>query len=191
MPDGFEKLPMLTVKISGFEPRAGGSTVREFDWTDIAGAMGGLDEEQADLLRALYLHEREAAFRLRHRVDLQLARWPDLPRMLHVWFVDAIFGAFVHMRACRKCGGDGFIVIPRRVWYDENHKRHVEMKRHLVCDWCDGDGFDHVNASAVQLILGVDADYWETRLAAPFEAAYRYLRETHDKAKAELQNRFE
>lgn len=191
MADGFEKLPMLTVKIAGFEPRGSGSPVRELDWTDVAGAMGVLDEEQADILRALYLHEEAAAFRLRKRVSKELARWPDLPPMLHVWFVDAIFAAFIHMRACRKCGGAGFVVIPRRVWYDEDHKRHVEEKRHLVCDWCDGDGFDHVSASAVQLVLGVDADYWEMRLAAPFEAAYRYLRETHDAAKAEIQNCFE
>uniref|UniRef100_UPI0026221245 hypothetical protein n=1 Tax=Chryseobacterium sp. TaxID=1871047 RepID=UPI0026221245 len=105
--------------------------------------------------------------------------------------VDAIFGAFVNMKACRQCGSAGYVTIPRRVWYEPEGKRHVEPARMMTCGWCDGDGFDHVTATGVQLVLGVDADYWDERLAAPFEAAYRYLRETHDSAKLEIQNRLE
>jgi hypothetical protein len=190
MADGFERLVELTIKVSGFDPRVDGTPVKSVGWPEIASAMATLDQEQSDILRALYLHEESAAWRVRKSVERQLARWPDLPPMLHRAFVDGIIGAFIAMRPCRKCGGAGYLSIPARSYLDSETMEWKREKAYRVeCAVCAGDGFDHINAAAVQLTTGVSAEVWIEKLATPFGVAYAYLRETHDTARAALQDK--
>ena len=65
----FERLSSLTIGVSGFAERVGGTPVHQTDWTDVAQALGmrvvlrfmggdGLDE--VSLQRALELEDRDA-----------------------------------------------------------------------------------------------------------------------------------
>lgn len=186
MSNAFDRIPELTIGISGLEPRVDGTPVKGAGWEEIAGALGAVSREGADLVRAVYLHEPAALRRTRDRL-LEISQRHGMSEGLREPLVMATLHAFVAMRPCRFCHGDGRIKIAAHYTIDGETG---ECKHHKVkweaCGACHGDGYDHVSVSQVQLMLRVGVEVWEMLLADAYRDMYEWLRAQHDEARSIL-----
>jgi hypothetical protein len=100
----FERLSSLTIGVSGFNERVDGTTVKTTDWTDVAQALGQCTKEQADLLRAIYLHDTPAARRVVERLARRTCRI-EHAGLLSRDLAFSTLRAFSAMRPCEHCEG--------------------------------------------------------------------------------------
>lgn len=179
MASGYERLPELSIGVSGFDPRVDGNPLRGVGWPEIAAALGSVPAEGADLMRAIYLHDEGAMRRTLQRLKYELG----LPEGLGSSLAESTLRAFLAMRPCVHCKGSGKVRIQGYDRLKEDGTWVKTKTRWVKCETCDGDGFDHINTSAVQLMMQVSAEVWDALLAEPFRGAYEALRSWHDNAK--------
>lgn len=186
MSNGFERLSELAINISGFEPRVDGTPIRGVGWPEVAAALGSVPAAGADLMRAVYLHDAQCLRRTRDRLNDIVKRF-GMSEGLREPLVMATLHAFVAMRPCRFCQGDGRIRIAAFDTMDgETGKWEHHKARWETCTACKGDGYDHVHWSSVQLALRVSVETWEALLCEPYREMYAWLREQHDGARSIL-----
>lgn len=186
MADGFERLSELAIKVSGFDPRTDGTPVPGMGWPEIAAALGSVTAEGSDLLRAIYLNDATSGRRVFTRIEHDITQWPGVSAEMGTALALSTLRAFAAMRPCQKCGGAGSVTIPARSVLQDDGKWKRQKKQRLKCDACNGDGFNHLNAGAVQLMMKVSAEVWEALLYQPYLVAYRQLRDWHDEARTTL-----
>lgn len=178
-----DRLPELSIRASNFDPRVDGDPIRGLGWVEIAAALAGVPTEASDLVRAIYLLEQPAMNRTHARLLEILAQFPLTPG-LRESMAAAILRAYAAMRPCRFCNGEGrhwhvgFMVI-----HDDGTPPRKVRGHWVACVPCHGDGYDHIQASAVQLMMRVSAELWESLLVEPFGFSYDWLRELHDTAR--------
>lgn len=185
MPNLFERLPELTIGVSGFDPRVDGNPLRGVGWPEIATALGSCSTEQSDILRMMYLNDEKAGRNVLHRLGEVVRVYnPRLPPALTVALVLATLRAYAGMRPCPECGGEGRVHVPRSFQIDCDSGEMTEQREHFEDCWmCDADGFEHVSHSSVQLAMRVSIEVWESLCADAFAEAYGALRTWHDSGK--------
>lgn len=189
MADGFERLSELAIKVSGFDPRTDGTPVPGMGWPEIAAALGSVTAEGSDLLRAIYLNDATSGRRVFTRIEQDIVQWPGVSAEMGTALALSTLRAFAAMRPCPQCGGAGHLWIPERHVLQDDGKWKRQKKQKQMCGACDGDGFNHLNASTVQLMMKVSAEVWEALLYEPYAEAYKTLRQWHDDARATLIDR--
>jgi hypothetical protein len=184
-----DRLPELSIRASSFDPRVDGDPIRGLGWVEMAAALAGVPPEASDLVRALYLLEQPAMNRTHARL-LEILSQFALTQGLREEMAISILRAYAAMRPCRFCNGEGrhwhsgFWVI-----HDDGTPPRKVRGKWVSCVPCKGDGYDHVQASAVQLMMRVSAELWEELLVEPFGFCYDWLRETHDTARRIIASR--
>lgn len=181
--NAFDRLTELSIRIPGLEPRVDGTPIKGAGWEEIASALGHVSREGSDLVRAVYLHEADSLRRTRDRL-MEIGWRYGMGEALREALVMATLHAFVSMRPCRFCHGEGRI---RHAAHETLDAESGEWTSHKAkwedCEACGGDGFDHVSASQVQLMLHVGVEVWDMLLRDAYHEMYHWLREQHDEAR--------
>jgi hypothetical protein len=182
----FERLSSLTIGVSGFNERVDGTTVKTTDWTDVAQALGQCTKEQADLLRAIYLHDTPAARRVVERLARRTCRI-EHAGLLSRDLAFSTLRAFSAMRPCEHCEGKGRVKMPDGMRLNIETGEWTPYKGGWKeCSWCRGDGYTHVKPAEVQKLMHVSDQVWELLLARPFADAYEQLRKWHKDGEATI-----
>jgi hypothetical protein len=188
-----DRLPELSIRSSNFGERVDGDPIRSLGWIEIAAALASVPTEASDLVRAIYLLEQPAMNRTHGRLMEILSQFPMTPGLRDEMAL-AILRAYAAMRACRFCNGEGrhwhpgFLRITDAIGGEVAPPKYIKG-RYEPCVPCKGDGYDHVQAAAVQLMMRVSAEVWEAMLVEPFGLCYEWLRETHDTARRIIASR--
>ena len=186
---GIDRLTDLTIRAASMEPRVDGTPIKGVGWLETAAAMGKLKPEQSDVVRALYLHDTSALRRVLARQVVSLSRRAGLSVSMQHALAAASFQALVSLRPCGQCDGRGHLYTPEFTEMDENGDWLVTPAVETECVACEGEGLDHVEASALRELLGVGLDVWQKLVGEPFRDSYRDLRHLHEQAAAILQRR--
>lgn len=175
----FERLASLTIGVSGFVERVGGSPVHDTDWTDMAQALGKCKKEERDLLRAIYLHDTPAMRAVVERLARTTCRI-EHAGLLSRDLAFTTLRAFAAMRPCEHCEGLGRVRIPPSMLLNiETGEWTPQKGGWLDCSWCRADGYTHIKPVAVREMMGVSEQVWELLLAQAFTESYELLRKWH------------
>jgi hypothetical protein len=186
---GIDRLTDLTIRAASMEPRVDGNPVRGVGWLETAAAMGKMKPEASDVVRALYLHDAPSLRRVLARLVVRLSGKAGLSAAMQHALAAASFQALVALRPCAHCDGLGRLHTPEIVELDDTGDWLITPAVDVPCVECEGEGLDHVDASAVRDMLGVGVDVWELLVGEPFRECYRDLRHLHEQAAATLQRR--
>lgn len=180
----FEQLASLTIGVSGFAERVSGTPVRGTDWTDMTKALGKCTREQANLLRAIYLHDVVAMRRVVEKLASKTCRI-EHAGLLSRDLAYSTLRAFAAMRPCEHCEGHGRVRMPSGMRLDIETGEWVSFEGGWKsCSWCRGDGYTHVKPDEVRKLMHVSEPVWEALLAQPFVEAYEQLRKWHKDGEA-------
>lgn len=185
MRNGFESLPQLAAKVGRLSERVDGNPIREDGWEELSGLLGKVSPEAADLARGLYLLDANAMRRTRDRLCSHRSLC-SMPERFRDSLVMETLHAFAAMRPCRFCKGTGRIRHSASNILDESGQWLHRKGRWEPCEGCDGDGYDRLSGTYVQLAMKANVEVWERLLAQPFADLYRCLHEWHNDAQTVL-----